>query len=303
MDIVTVTYNPCVDVTNWVKEFGQSPFRTEEQTGGKGVNCARVIGNLGLEAAAVCPVSGKSGLEFEALAKAEGISLEKVICSAPTRIITTWVRERDLAQRVDYQKGAPLSVNVLAEIEKRALEKCSEGARILAVCGSVPDEMSAEAARELLIKAKKAGIKTVLDSNGIGLTAAAEALPDLIKPNEDELYYLTGERDISKAASALIDKGVGAVLVSLGARGCMFASRGIEEYRPGFSVKAVNAVGSGDSFLAAFLCSSVNGASIGEACDYANAAGAANAMMFPAARVDEDMIARVMGSRSNFGAY
>lgn len=303
MDIVTVTYNPCVDVTDWVKEFGESPLRTEKQTGGKGVNCARVIGNIGLKAAAVCPVSGESGLEFEALAKAEGIELAKVSASSPTRVITTLVRERDFEQRVDYQKGAPLSSDELAEMEKKALEKCSEGARILAVCGSVPDERSAEAAKELLIKAKKAGIKTVLDSNGIGLKTATEALPDLIKPNEDELYDLTGERDISKAASSLINKGVGAVLVSLGARGCMFASRGIEEYRPGFRVKAVNAVGSGDSFLAAFLCSSVNGASIGEACDYANAAGAANATMFPAARINKDMIERVMGAGSDFGAY
>ena len=303
MDIVTVTYNPCVDVTRWVREFGEAPYRTETQTGGKGVNCARVITDLGGSAAAVCPLGGDTGTEFAEMAKAEGIKLAAVRCSKPTRVITTYARERDYAQRVDYRKGEPLGDDEIIKIEETALEECAKGARVLAVCGSVPDEKSAEGARSLLVKAKKLGVKTVLDSNGIALKTCAEALPDLIKPNEDELFFLTGERDISKAAAKLLEKGIGAVLVSLGGRGCMFASAGIEEYHPSIKVDAVNAVGSGDSFLGAFLYSSVNGASLGEACVWANAAGAANAMTFPAARIDRALVERLMAQSGFSGVY
>ncbi len=58
-----------------------------------------------------------------------------------------------------------------------------------------------------------------------------------------------------------------------------------EKYAPVLKVKTVNPVGSGDSFLAGFLYASLRGWPEEEALTLANAAGAANAAMFPAARV------------------
>ena len=64
MDIVTLTLNPCLDRTAWVGDFGLPPTREEWQTGGKGVNVARVLSALGAEALAVCPLGGETGERF-----------------------------------------------------------------------------------------------------------------------------------------------------------------------------------------------------------------------------------------------
>ena len=126
-----------------------------------------------------------------------------------------------------------------------------------------------------------------------------EGLPDLLKPNERELEALTGSADPS-SAWALLERGVGRVLVSLGERGCCLVGADAlgpaellpltlgaraELYAPASKGKTVNPVGSGDSFLAAYLYAALRGWPDREALSLANAAGAANAQMFPAARV------------------
>ena len=58
-----------------------------------------------------------------------------------------------------------------------------------------------------------------------------------------------------------------------------------ELYAPAPKGKTVNPVGSGDSFLAAYVYAALRGWPDEQALSLANAAGAANAQMFPAARV------------------
>ena len=47
MEVCTLTLNPCLDRTLWVEAFGLPPTREEWQTGGKGVNVARVLASSG----------------------------------------------------------------------------------------------------------------------------------------------------------------------------------------------------------------------------------------------------------------
>ena len=47
MEVCTLTLNPCLDRTLWVEAFGLPAKREEWQTGGKGVNVARVLAALG----------------------------------------------------------------------------------------------------------------------------------------------------------------------------------------------------------------------------------------------------------------
>ena len=105
MDVITLTLNPCLDRTLWVEEFGLPPTHEEWQTGGKGVNVARVLAALGVKARAVCPLGGETGARFLELAKEEGIDVLPVDVPAPTRVIDTWAREGDFAQKVDYRAG------------------------------------------------------------------------------------------------------------------------------------------------------------------------------------------------------
>ena len=298
MDIVTLTLNPCLDHTAWVGDFGLPPTREEWQTGGKGVNVARVLSALGAEALAVCPLGGETGERFCALARQEGIHVLPVPVSAPTRVIDTWAREGDFAQKVDYRPGAPLSETEMDALEE-ALFAALPGARALAVCGSAPDGAAAKRVAGILRRAKALGLATVLDSNGAALLEGVRGCPDLLKPNEQELAALAGASDPA-AAWKLIEGGVGRVLMSLGAQGCCLVGADAggpaallpltlgaraEIYAPAPKVQTVNPVGSGDSLLAGYLYAALRGLPDAEALKFANAAGAANAAMFPAARV------------------
>lgn len=297
MNIITLTLNPCIDVTKWVDDGEKRILKTDVQTGGKGINVSRVLGNLGMESVAVCPIGGESGARFLELAKEEGISVAAVDVAAPTRLITTYARQSDYAQRVDYAKGGAMSEKELDELENRVCELLP-GARVLAICGSASCEAAAKRVPGIIRRAKEAGVKVLLDSNGPALIYGAEALPDMIKPNEDELFALTGIKDEpSAAANILIQKGVGGVLVSLGRTGCMLATYECEEYCPAPRVETVNAVGSGDSFVAGFLYGSMMGYDTRACLSIACAAGAANAAMFPAARVTRAQIEALLGWR------
>ena len=106
---------------------------------------------------------------------------------------------------------------------------------------------------------KRHGVKTVLNP----APATPELDPEKIRdvsffvPNETELAILTGmpvetEAHIAAAARSLIDKGVGTVVVTLGARGALLATatevRGIEPVL----VTPVDTTGAGDAFVGSF---------------------------------------------------
>jgi len=295
MSIVTLTLNPCIDRTLWVDEHGDPPYLTEQQTGGKGINVARVLGNLNTPVIAVCPLGGETGRLFRALADDEGITLAAVETAVPTRIIDTYVRRRDNDQKVEYVRGGEYSAAELDSLEN-ALMCHLPGAELLAICGSASCESAAQRVPGIIERAHDMGVKVLLDSNGLALTLGVKACPDLIKPNEDELFALTGIKDDpALAACRLMEQGVGGVLASMGKAGCMWAGQNFEEYCPAPRVETVNPVGSGDSFVAGFIYASRLGCPPQTALTIACAAGAANAAMFPAARISREDIERLLG--------
>ncbi len=81
---------------------------------------------------------------------------------------------------------------------------------------------------------------------------------DIMKPNETELKILTGMEvstgeEIILAAKSLLKKGVGAVIVTLGEKGCVLVSEKLVKEFPARKVKAVDTTAAGDSFTAGFL--------------------------------------------------
>jgi ribokinase len=116
--------------------------------------------------------------------------------------------------------------------------------------------------------------------------APAQALPDsllrdvsLITPNEHEAERLTGvgldddERAPARAAARLHERGVSRVIITLGARGA-FISDGAFEHVRAFAVDAVDTTAAGDVFNGAVAAALVEGRSLREAVQFANAAAA-----------------------------
>ncbi len=298
MDIVTLTLNPCVDRTEWVKDFGREPDRVEFQSGGKGINMARVLAALGASCAAVAPYGGADGERFALLARSEGVNLTGIAIQGNTRTVLTQVRLCDMAQSVRF--GAPPEMTEdEAQALYRAVDALLPGAKLLVVGGSACSAHAAQAGKRLIARAKALHVKTLLDASGLMLDLGAEALPDMIKPNQQELAQLAG-RDIpagmeEQAAGELIARGIKRVLVSLGEAGAALFTESGAIYCPAPRVHAVNAVGSGDSFVAGYIYASLKGANEYAALSYACAAGAANARVFPAARVTKREIEEISG--------
>jgi ribokinase len=87
------------------------------------------------------------------------------------------------------------------------------------------------------------------------LPAELYTLVSIFTPNETEAEKLTGiplttEAAIEQAASQLLNRGVGAVIIKLGARGIFArqAAQPVGTFYPAFTVKAIDTVAAGDAF-------------------------------------------------------
>ena len=101
-------------------------------------------------------------------------------------------------------------------------------------------------------------------------------LADLIVPNEIELSELTGlpvitDREIEIAAGKLLEKGkTKAVVVTLGAKGCIVKERDSAEFFPALNVKAIDTTAAGDAFIAGMISSLSEGEDLKKSVQRAN---------------------------------
>jgi ribokinase len=77
-----------------------------------------------------------------------------------------------------------------------------------------------------------------------------------------------------KAAGILLDKGLEAVLITLGPKGVFVATRDTNKMVPGFTVEAVDTTAAGDVFNGAIAVALCENSSLDEAVRFGNAAGA-----------------------------
>lgn len=77
---------------------------------------------------------------------------------------------------------------------------------------------------------------------------------DIVKVSEEELFFLTQEKDDAKAAQSLMDTyPIQILLVTYGAHGCAVCSHHQFSKVEPFKVNAIDTTGAGDGFFGAFL--------------------------------------------------
>lgn len=144
-------------------------------------------------------------------------------------------------------------------------------------------EIAVDVAVHALGAARARGMTTVLDpapAPRVPLDENVYRLIDVMTPNETEAALLTGvtvtdEGSARQAAESLVRMGCGTAIVTLGAAGCVVASKS-EPTRalPALPVEAVDTTAAGDAFTGALGSRLAAGDDLDTAVRWATAAGA-----------------------------
>ncbi|MGX5697961.1 1-phosphofructokinase family hexose kinase [Agromyces soli] len=226
--IVTVTPNPALDLT-WHTERAV-PGGTHRvdaalvRAGGKGLNVARVAHAQGAEVLAVTTAGGAVGGELAAELAMSGVPHRLVPVTAETRRSAAIVDESLGDTMIFNERGVAPTPAEWASFE-RAVREALDRARVVVVSGSLPPGADPGLVRALVETARSRGIRSIVDVSGPALLAAADAGADLVKPNRSELAEATGFDDPVAGARALLARGAGRVLCSLGADGMLLLGR------------------------------------------------------------------------------
>lgn len=283
--ITTVTLNPALDKTIYVDRIHLNDSnrisKIEIDAGGKGINCSRMVKELGGETRVIAFLGGKTGDYIESVLRGEDIPLHRIKTKAETRTCTAVEEEANVPPTTFNECGGPVEPYEWPQLVM-AVKVLAGSIDYLVMGGSVPQRLPLSCYRTLCELAAECGSKAVVDSDGPCLMEALKAKPFMIKPNIDEARRLLGrelltKEDIAEAAREL-GEIVELAVISMGKNGAIAAYDGdvYEVLSP--QVKAVSTIGSGDSMVAGILVSLERGWDITEALRLGAAAGAATAM-------------------------
>jgi 6-phosphofructokinase 2 len=281
--IVTLTMNPAVDVSTSVARM--VPFtkmrcaQAHRDPGGGGINVARVLKRLGVEATAVYPAGGATGQLLANLIEREGVRSVVIPATNDTREDITIFDETSREQFRLVFPGARLNDTEWRECLGSITRITPQPAYIIA-SGSVPPGVPHDFFGRVA-QASKAHSKIIVDTSGPFLRAALEAGVYLIKPNLREFQELAGlaaidEASLVDAGRRLIDRyRIEVVALSMGSDGALLVTRDMALRANGLPIDPISVSGAGDSFLGAMVWSLVKGNSLEIALRYGVAGGSA----------------------------
>ncbi|MCW2582247.1 MAG: fruK [Klenkia sp.] len=294
MSIVTLTANPSLDRTlalpgalerGAVARLGTS----HTEPGGKGVNVSRAVAAAGADVVSVLPAADDDPI-VRAL-QALGLRLATVPVTEPVRTNYTLTEPDGTTTKLN-EPGARLDDDVRAALLAAVVEHAAT-ARWVALCGSLPPGTPLDWYADLVRAVRGSGAKIAVDTSEAPLlallAAGPDAAPDLLKPNTDELAQLAGvpeevvvsDPDAALAAVATLhERGVGAVLLTLGADGALLSTADGQLFSarpPRITVRST--VGAGDCSLAGYLLADLAGAAPADRLRSAVAYGSASASL------------------------
>ncbi|MFN0091298.1 MAG: 1-phosphofructokinase family hexose kinase [Acidimicrobiales bacterium] len=315
--VLTVTLNPSLDVSASVPVV--EPERKlrcaspTEHAGGGGVNVARAATRLGARAVAVLTAGGLSGGRVCELLGVEGVRYVEVTTVGATRQSLA-VTETSTGRQYRFSLPGPAlsrpeTESVLAAVRAELARTppmssgnahgAGDGPQHVVLSGSLPPGVDPGFVAGLAAAAGPLR-RTVVDSSGEGLAAAARAGVFLVKPNVNELCTWAGrslraEAEFEPACRELLDTGGGqAVLLSLGPAGALLVERdrpAVRLFAP--AVRPVSTVGAGDSMVAGVVTALERGAELEEAARFGIAAGSATTLRAGSELLDPDDVARL----------
>jgi len=277
--IVTVTPNPSIDRTVTLggpltRGAVHRVTSVTSEPGGKGVNVARALSLAGLDALALLPAAESDPIV--AALHAVGVDFRCVPVTGAVRTNLA-ITETDGTTTKLNEPGAHLDAVALSALTQ-AVRDAAQRASWVVLSGSLPPGVPDDWYAQVVAMLSTLPCRVAVDTSERPLAALAAAFgtaaPDLIKPNAEELASLVGAsaealenaaaagdpEPVVTAAKRLLDDGVGAVLVTLGAAGAVLVDSVGSWMATPPPITPRSTVGAGDSSLAGYLRADVAGA-------------------------------------------
>jgi ribokinase len=274
---------------DWVIEVPHLPRPGETITGGnlqqlpggKGANQAVAAARLGASTAIVGRVGNDSQGEFLRSSLRTNSVDDRGVISDPTQtgLATIAVATEGLEQGENQIIVIPGANGQVDDSDVARLTPLLQQAKVLLLQLEVPIGAVIGAAEA----AKRVGVTVILDP-----APALAELPDrlyqcvdILTPNQTEAGALVGfdvtdRASAKRAAQVLADRGIGLVLITLGAAGLVGWDSGRNEWieRSALPVTAIDTTAAGDAFNGGLAAALGSGLELDVAIDWAMAAGA-----------------------------
>ncbi|WP_458121064.1 1-phosphofructokinase family hexose kinase [Paenibacillus sp. Z6-24] len=307
--ITTVTLNAALDIIYQIPSLQiNHVHRTAGLTlpGGKGVNAARVIRQLGEPVAAAGFTAGYNGQKMQHLLAAEQVDCHFTEADGETRLAITILEQQEQTQTELIEPG-PLVTSAQLEQLTRQLETLAHKSDWVLFSGSLPQGCPDDLYARLIGIVRDCGARTALDSSGAALHHGIGAAPDLIKPNAQEACDWAGittgglppsAEQLRQALTAMLDHGAAMAAISLGADGAIAAERATGRfYRVRVpELQITSALGSGDAMAAGMVTAASRGGALSDMLRLGSACGSACALQPAAGLIDLDDVQRISTS-------
>ena len=296
--IITVTPNPSIDrtvalTTPLTRGAVHRVTTVSSEAGGKGVNVARALTSAGVQALALLPAPPADPL-ITAL-NAASVPFRCVPTDEPVRTNLT-ITEHDGTTTKLNEPGAAMDAPTVDALTESVVT-AAQSASWVVLSGSLPPGMPDGWYADIVAMLTAFGCRVAVDTSDRPLTALVEsfdrAAPDLIKPNAEELAGVLGYSPLAleaavaqgdpepvvSAARRLIDRGVGAVLATLGSAGAVLVDDNGSWFATPPPITPRSTVGAGDAALAGYVRAEVAGAAPPQRLQMAVAYGSAAAAL------------------------
>ena len=217
--------------------------------GGKAVNVARWLAGRGATVSCGGLLGEDNAAMFEGELAKYGIEDRFVRVPGATRVNEMFVTPEGSfkVNRACEWKGAFCAS--LTSGKDSASPFSADGFDVVVLSGSLPKAWPVDTYRKLIVAAKAAGAKVVLDASGAALIEGVKAHPEVIKPNAEECEALVGfvprtPEEFGMATAALREL-CDYPIISDGASGCWFDG----EFVAAPKVEVLDTTAAGDTLL------------------------------------------------------
>jgi 1-phosphofructokinase family hexose kinase len=301
-NILCISLTPALDryvtVNNF--EFGKVSRTThvDERAGGKNINAARALIQIGGKPLVISTLGGHSGDAIIDGAREEGIELLSIRTASVTRQFTViWDERQKILTQISERWNEVTSKEWQSFID--LIKKQIQSDKIFDVAvisGRMPPGVNVNEVTILVDSIMDANIPCFVDSAGEALSPLLQAKPTVVKVNNIEAgdYFGKPIKTIDAAAEAcerMVAQGIEFCIITMGVNGAVGATKS-GSYHVDVDSKGLWAVGSGDSFLGAMAVKRSQGESWLNTMIAGAAAGIANAHRQVAGLLDMDQFER-----------